>query len=204
MHVSIPREGQSVNDDISSINQGDAPQKRTSASELLSGLDLQEDYRQTFFKAQLNAVLKNHNKPQLRKEIPEWSQLERRLRSSALSINIIGALRDDFNNGWKTWDHSAFSVLPQALQRNSRKQAKINSEPILPVPFKSHSTSIGVARPLHKLNDKPQTKKLKRSKVQEDDYDSADNEWTAAKTVSILIETPHLEASPLPPSYLTC
>ncbi len=138
-------------------------------------------------------MLKNHNKSQIRKDISEWSQLERRLRHSDLSINLIGKLRDDFNDGWKTWDGSAFSTLPQALQSNSSKLAKTKAELASSTPILSGPKSIGVARPLYKPNNKPQANKRKRLKVQKDDYDSADGEWTAAKTVSTVIEPLILE-----------
>jgi hypothetical protein len=195
-------EGHPATNDISISEMSNAPQTVRPASQLPSNLAIREKYRQTFFKAQLNAVLKAHNKSQLRKDIPEWAQLERRLRDSALSINIIGVLRDEFNDGWKTWDGSAFSELPQTLQSNSGKKAKIKAELPSPTSITALPRSIGVAKPLVKPKDIPdaitQAKekaktKSKAQKVPDEEYDSADGEFVAARSVSP--PNPHLPSA---------
>jgi hypothetical protein len=142
-----------------------------------------EKYRQTYFKPQVNAVLLDHKKPQIRKRIPQWSLLEPRLRESALSVNKISALRDSFSEGWKTWDGSAFAGLPEALQ-SITKTSNVKAEPASPTSAVTLLKTAPSAKVQQQNKDKPMATPRPRKKTADDHYDSEEGEWTAAKSVS--------------------
>jgi hypothetical protein len=143
---------------------------------------LREDYLQNFFKPQLNAVLRNHRKSQYRKQLPDWPKITNRLQG--VSINTISTLRHDFYDGWKTWDGNAFSELPESLRDNSQND-KIKQELASPTPAKILWGAAAVSRaPSNsKLTAKNKAKR-KPWTTDEEDSDSQEYEWTAAKSVS--------------------
>ena len=64
-------------------------------------------YLQTYFKAQINAVLKANTASIIRKKVPDdWLFFDKKLRSSGASVQKISMLRQSFDRGWKTWDGS--------------------------------------------------------------------------------------------------
>lgn len=144
-----------------------------------------ERYQQTFFKAQLNAILKTHRQSQFRKDLPRWSEFLPRLRHSKLSAKTIALLRDDFDSGWRTWDGSAFSQLPEYLRSSDQEEKPKGKSPSAP-PSKASPTSAILARARVIAKDQPKTKTQSgaQKRIADEDYDSGDGEWTATRTVS--------------------
>jgi hypothetical protein len=145
--------------------------------------DLREQYLHSFFKPQLNAVLKNHRKSQYRKPLPNWPKITNRLQG--VSINTISTLRHDFYDGWKTWNGDAFSELPESRQDN-RQNDKIKHEPASSAPAKRPFGPAAVTRasPKSRIVSKSKAKPKARTRKEEDYYDSENDERTAARTVS--------------------
>jgi hypothetical protein len=138
-----------------------------------------EAYRTTFFKAQVNAVLKNHRRPQIKKALPEWATLENRLRQGGLSVKAISVLRHDFHEGWKTWTGTPFTELPESLRSTYKPQQETS-------PLFLHKSNIDSSSPSRKvkLNGPKPLSDSKTRRRETIDYDSADDEYTASKTVS--------------------
>lgn len=101
-----------------------------------------------------------------------------------MSINTIKSLRDDFYEGWKTWDGSDFSGLRNSSQSSGREE-KAKADFIFPPSTPAYSRSESVVRP-----QPNKAKPRSRKRVLEDDYDTLEHEWTAAKTVSEHDKTP--------------
>jgi hypothetical protein len=141
----------------------------------------QEQYLQTFFKAQLNSVLRQHGKSRFNKLPPGWSSIAKRL--VGVSINTMSTLRHDFHHGWENWDGSEFSTLPKSLRNssgskgNNNNNNNIQSDPATSTPFIPELKF----KPLVRADD---TVKVSRSKTLKEDYHPEDGEYTAAKSVS--------------------
>ena len=142
-----------------------------------ASLPNQEQYRNTYFKNEVNAVLREHAKSQYRKLPPDWSSIAKRLEG--VSINTMSTLRHDFHNGWQNWDGNEFSKLPESLQNNSgsgSKEDKKQPELATLTPKIPKVILKTVARANAKLKSIPKTPK--------EDYHPEDGEYTAAKSVS--------------------
>ena len=160
---------------------------------------LRERYLQTYFKPKVNAVLQDHRKSRILKDMPNWSRIARRLKG--VSVNMISTLRRDYHEGWKTWDGSAFTELAKPLQNNT-VSADIKAEPASPtlVPAVATPSSPVAAKPQIKLNiahkakanAKPKARKTKPT----EDYNPEDGEYTASKTVSTMSFLPFLPSFP--------
>ncbi len=193
MESKLVTEGRAASNELSNSEVRDLPSvpRQDVAPSLHDAV--REQYWQIFFKAQVNAVLRDHRKSQYRKNLPDWPMIAKRLRG--VSVNTISTLRDNFNEGWKTWDGSAFSELPEALQ-NSTEKDKIQVEPASPKPaYVARQSSAFTNGPPKdkdppKRNPKPRAKNL----ISHEEYHSDDGEYTAAKTVST-----HLHSPPQPP-----
>jgi hypothetical protein len=147
--------------------------------------DLREQYLHSFFKPQLNAVLKSHRKSQYRKPLPSWPKITNRLQG--VSINTISTLRHDFYDGWTTWNGDAFSELPESLQDNSQND-KIQREPASSAPAKTPFGPAAVTRapPKSRIVSKNKARPKARTRKEEEDDDSESDERTAARSVSTL------------------
>lgn len=159
---------------------------------------LREKYRQTRFRTQLNAVLRNHRKSQCKKILTDWPSIETRLRSADVGVKIINILKDEYHEGYKTWDGTALPELSESLQNSVDKvmiKAEAASSKLAVVPLK-WTASAKTQKLKNKESLKKTTKVMKaksgmKPKVQEDHYDSADGEYTAAKTVSPYLRFQH-------------
>ena len=147
---------------------------------------LRERYLETIFKARLNAVLKTHKKTPYRKALPDWSSIAKRL--SGVSIKNISTLRSDFHHGWEKWNSSAFTELPDALQNSNSSSAK--DKPKTEPALLTRPPTVPKSQSKLPFPPKAKPKAKKRAKAAET-YDSADGEWTAAKTVSKHHYTPN-------------
>jgi hypothetical protein len=151
-----------------------------------------DEYLRTVFQAKLNAVLQLNRKSVFKKPHP-WPEIDNRLnKKPRLSVKIISLLKDDYNDGWKTWDGTPFTELPDPLKGDKLKKEPSNAPP---PPFPTPAKTPQAARKVLKAKEaaaqkakpgpKPNLKQPARPKrVAEVDYDSAGREHTAAKSVS--------------------
>jgi hypothetical protein len=159
---------------------------RETSPDIARDMHQRDHYRQNFFKPQINAVLRSQRKPQFQRIPSDWMVIARRL--SGVSINQITILREDFRYGWKTWDGSAFSVLPDSLQNSDEKDlVEHKSATPSPIAGPPKSTTAGKSQSKSKKTSKPQAepKQNTRKKVVQEEYNPEDGEYTAAKSVRI-------------------
>lgn len=172
--------------DILGSGIGNAPISTSADLDIFPDGALCEKYRQSYFKAQVNALFKRFGKSQYRKDLPDWSSIEKRLRHAGTSINTITALRDGFHDGWRTWDGCAFLELPDPLQSSGRKD-QTNPESTSPGPtpiISQKSAVVARAQPRDKKPFAKISKPRSRRSVEDEGYDSYEGERTAAKSVS--------------------
>jgi hypothetical protein len=145
----------------------------------------QEQYLQTYFKNEVNAVLREHSKPPYRKLPPDWSSIAKRLEG--VSINTMSTLRHDFHHGWQNWAGSEFSKLHESLQNNSSgggggggsSSSKEDGKQSAPATLTPKLPKLKF-----KTIVKVKTKAKASSRTPKEDYHPEDGEYTAAKSVS--------------------
>ncbi len=121
------------------------------------------------------------------KDVPDWSRIAKRLKG--VSINTISTLRDDYHEGWKTWDGHPFTEPPESLQSKA-VSANIKAEHASPTlaPAAVAPGSPIASKPHIKPNfghkAKANTKPKARKATPAEDYNPEDGEYTASTTVS--------------------
>ncbi len=160
---------------------------------------LRERYLQTYFKPKVNSVLQDYRKSRYIKGVPDWSGIAKRLKG--VSVNTISNLRDDYHEGWKTWDGSAFTELAGSHSNNvvptniKEQPASPTTAPVFLPPSSAVASRSQVKLNLGhnaKANVKPKTRRAKPT----EDYNPEDGEYTATKTVRTTSSLPSLHSAP--------
>jgi hypothetical protein len=163
--------------------------KETPSSDIVndSALPTREQYLQTYFKNEVNAILRKHKMPLFRKLPPNWPSIAERLQNS-VSIKSLGDFREDYDHGWQNWDGNEFSKLHKSLKNSNNsggggaggsgsKDDKKQSEPAATITPKHQKLKF---KPVVRANAKPKAK----PKTPKEDYHPEDGEYTAATSVS--------------------